>query len=108
LSRRLRRRKDALAGRVQLVVLAVPSAAPNYPPMPTIAETFPGVEYIGWIALAAPAGTPDAVVTQLNLDLGMILARPQIVAKLDFSTYAPEPHWRAALVCERNTSCGGS
>jgi tripartite-type tricarboxylate transporter receptor subunit TctC len=74
--------QDALAGRVQFIVLAVPSAAPhiasgslralatsslerlaNYPQMPTIAETFPGVEYIGWFALAAPAGTPDAVVT---------------------------------------------
>jgi tripartite-type tricarboxylate transporter receptor subunit TctC len=105
--------QDALAGRVQLIVLAVPSAAPhiasgalralatsslerlaNYPQMPTIAETFPGVEYIGWFALAAPAGTPDAVVTRLNRELGMILARPQIAARLadlGFFTYAPEP-----------------
>ena len=37
---------------------------------------------------------PDAVVTRLNRELGMILARPQIAARLadlGFFTYAPEP-----------------
>ena len=77
--------QDTLAGRVQLVVLAVPSAAQhiasgtlrplatssaerlaNYPQVPTIAETFAGVEYIGWFMLVAPAGTPNDIVTRLN------------------------------------------
>jgi tripartite-type tricarboxylate transporter receptor subunit TctC len=77
--------QDALAGRVQLIVLAVPSAAQhiasgalrplatssaerlsNYPQVPAIAETFAGVEFIGWFVPAAPAGTPDEIVIRVN------------------------------------------
>jgi tripartite-type tricarboxylate transporter receptor subunit TctC len=105
--------QDTLAGRVQLTVLAVPSAAPhiasgalralatssparlaNYPQIPTIAETFPGTEFSGWFAFVAPAGTPDEVVNRVNRELAVILKNPQIVAKLadlGFFTYAPQP-----------------
>jgi len=105
--------QDTLAGRVQLTVLAVPSAAPhiasgalralatssparlaNYPQIPTIGETFPGIEFSGWFALAAPAGTPDAVIDRLNRELAVILKNPQIVtrlADLGFFTYEPAP-----------------
>ena len=105
--------QDTLAGRVQLTVLAVPSAAPhiasgalhalatssparlaNYPQIPTIAETFPGIEFSGWFALAAPAGTPEAVFERVNRELAVILKNPQIVGKLaelGFFTYEPEP-----------------
>jgi tripartite-type tricarboxylate transporter receptor subunit TctC len=93
--------QDVLAGRVQLIVLAVPSAAQhiasgalrplatssaerlsNYPQVPTIAETFAGVEFIGWFILAAPAGTPDEVVMRLNREMDLILKNPQISGKL--------------------------
>jgi len=105
--------QDTLAGRVQLTVLAVPSAAPhiasgalralatssparlaNYPQIPTIAETFPGIEFSGWFALATPAGTPEAVTERVNRELAVILKNPQIVSKLaelGFFTYEPEP-----------------
>jgi tripartite-type tricarboxylate transporter receptor subunit TctC len=105
--------QDTIAGRVQLTVLAVPSAAPhiesgalralatssparlaNYPQIATIAETFPGIEFSGWFALAAPAGTPEDVVNRVNRELAVILKNPQIVAKLaelGFFTYEPEP-----------------
>jgi tripartite-type tricarboxylate transporter receptor subunit TctC len=93
--------QDTLAGRVQLVVLAVPSAAQhiaggalhalatssaerlsNYPQVPTIAETFPGVEYIGWFMLVAPAGTPDDIVARLNYEMDRILKNPEVSGKL--------------------------
>jgi tripartite-type tricarboxylate transporter receptor subunit TctC len=105
--------QDTLAGRVQLTVLAVPSAAPhiasgalralatssaarlaNYPQIPTIAEMFPGIEFSGWFALAAPASTPEAVIERVNRELAVILKNPQIVGKLaelGFFTYEPEP-----------------
>ena len=93
--------QDTLAGRVQLVVLAVPSAAQqiasgtlralatssaerlsNYPQVPTIAETFAGVEYIGWFMLVAPAGTPNDIVIRLNSEMDRILKNPEVSAKL--------------------------
>ncbi len=105
--------QDTLTGRVQLAVLAVPSAAPhiasaalralatssparlpNYPQVPTIAETFPGIEFSGWFALAAPAGTPGPVTDRVSKELAIVLKNPQIVAKLaelGFFTYDPAP-----------------
>jgi tripartite-type tricarboxylate transporter receptor subunit TctC len=106
--------QDVLAGRVQLIVLAVPSAAQhiasgalrplatssaerlsNYPQVPAIAETFAGVEFIGWFILAAPAGTPSEVVMRLNREMDVILKNPQISGKLAdlgfFTTGADTP-----------------
>jgi tripartite-type tricarboxylate transporter receptor subunit TctC len=36
------------------------------PDVPTVAETIPGYELIGWVAAFAPAGTPPDVVAKLN------------------------------------------
>jgi len=92
---------DVLAGRVQLVILAVPSVAPfiadgrlrplavssltrlaNYPDVPPIADNFPGVEMIGWFGIAAPAGTPPDIVERMNRELDKILKDPQVQHQL--------------------------
>ena len=39
---------------------------PTSPDIPAAAETVPGFEALGWFALLAPAGTPDAIVRQVN------------------------------------------
>jgi tripartite-type tricarboxylate transporter receptor subunit TctC len=68
----------ALAGPIasgRLKALAVTSTArlPELPHVPTVAETLPGYEATGWFALMAPAGTPAAIVDQVNADLGAVL-----------------------------------
>ncbi|NLS06083.1 tripartite tricarboxylate transporter substrate binding protein [Rhizobium sp. P32RR-XVIII] len=51
--------------------------------IPTVAENgFPGFEAVTWIGIAAPAGTPDVVVTKLNSLLGEIMHDPQVAAKV--------------------------
>ncbi len=93
--------QDMLAGRTQLTILAVPSAAPhiasgalrplavsslqrlpNYPGIPPISDTFPGVEVIGWFSIAAPARTPPDIVTRMNQELDRILKDPEVVQQL--------------------------
>jgi tripartite-type tricarboxylate transporter receptor subunit TctC len=93
--------QDTLAGRVQLIVLAVPSAAPhiasgalrplavsslgrleNYPDVPPVADLFKGVEVIGWFVIAAPAKTPADVVAKMNRELDKVLKDPDIVKQL--------------------------
>ena len=59
-----------LAGKV--IGLAVGSTArlPNVPDMPTSIEAgTPGFQAEGWNALFAPAGTPDAIISKLNVAL---------------------------------------
>ena len=93
--------QDTLAGRTQLVILAVPSAAPfmkrgdlralavssarripGFEDIPPIAETFPGFDFIGWFALVAPAGTPPAVVQRVNAELDQALKDREVVQRL--------------------------
>jgi tripartite-type tricarboxylate transporter receptor subunit TctC len=93
--------QDTLAGRTQIVVLAVPSAAqfikneklrplavtwakriPGYENVPTIAETFSGFEFIGWFAFVAPAGTPRDAVQRMNREIDRILKEPEVTQRL--------------------------
>ena len=113
--------QDTLAGRTQVTILAIPSAAPyirsgglkpigvswpkrlpQYPQVPSIAETYPGVELTGWFVVAAPAGTPAEIVTRLNRELDKILKAPEMANKLEeFGFYtegADTPEGTAAFV----------
>ena len=82
-SGRGRRLQDLMGGRIAMIVesvgaltgavqggsvkpLAVASARrlPNLPDLPTVDETIPGFEAVGWFVLSAPAKTPSAVVAE--------------------------------------------
>lgn len=49
------------------------------PDLPTIAESgFPDYEYGTWVGVAAPVGTPKAIVDKLSAESIKILARPDV------------------------------
>ena len=94
--------QDTLAGRTQLVILAVPAAAPfvrrgelralaetfarripGYEDVPAVAETFTGFEFIGWFALVAPAGTPADVVQRMNREVDKVLRDAEVSQRLE-------------------------
>ncbi len=53
------------------------------PDMPTISESgLPGFEAITWVALLAPARTPDLAIQRLNTELAAVLDDPDTVARL--------------------------
>lgn len=53
------------------------------PDVPTIAESgLPGYEASAWFGLVAPAGTPAAIVEQLNRDVAAVLADNDVRSKL--------------------------
>jgi hypothetical protein len=55
-----------------------PERLPQFPDLPTVAETLPGFEAGGWLVLLAPAGTPATVVAKANADLIKALGDPEI------------------------------
>jgi tripartite-type tricarboxylate transporter receptor subunit TctC len=57
------------AGNAVPLAIAGSKRLPNFPNLPTVAETLPGFEAIGWQVLVAPAGTPAAIVQKANADL---------------------------------------
>lgn len=51
--------------------------------IPTVAETYPGYEVIGWFQVMAPTGTPAAAVERVNQDVNRILQQPDLVTRLN-------------------------
>ena len=92
---------DLVAGEVQLVTgtipallplikdkrikpLAVTSAkrSPALPDVPSMSEAgFKGFDVLNFFALAAPAGTPAAVIEKLNTALNKVVAMPEVLAR---------------------------
>jgi tripartite-type tricarboxylate transporter receptor subunit TctC len=66
------------------VPLAVASASrlAVSPNLPTVAETLPGFEAVGWQVLMAPPGTPDAIIQKVNADLVKAMSDPEAKKKL--------------------------
>jgi tripartite-type tricarboxylate transporter receptor subunit TctC len=53
----------------------------NWPEVPTVAETVPGYEVRGWIALAAPKNLPRPVLARLQQAVHQALARPEVIER---------------------------
>ena len=66
----------------------------------TPAETVPGLTAVGWTALFAPKGTPQAIVQQLSEDLRKPLEDPDVRARLETIGGTPfQAIYTAELAC---------
>jgi tripartite-type tricarboxylate transporter receptor subunit TctC len=52
------------------------------PDVPTIGDTVADYAVSGWLGIAAPRGTPEAVIARLNQEINATLATPAIKARL--------------------------
>jgi tripartite-type tricarboxylate transporter receptor subunit TctC len=107
--------QDVLSGRIHLVVIGIPAAAPHVragrlralavitreraaalPEVPTAAEAgLKDFEVTTWYGVLAPAGTPRPIIARLNGELVKIMNAPDMKAKLaasgtDALTSSPE------------------
>ena len=65
------------AGRVRALGVTSSKRTALAPDLPTIAETVPGYEFIGWYSLLAPAKTPPEIVAKLNAEVVRSLSTPE-------------------------------
>jgi tripartite-type tricarboxylate transporter receptor subunit TctC len=70
------------AGQVKLVAVASPQRLPEFPDLPTVAETIPGFAAAGWLIVAAPLGTSALIVSKVSEDLTKVLNDPDVKKKL--------------------------
>jgi tripartite-type tricarboxylate transporter receptor subunit TctC len=105
---------DLLSGQVQLYFVGIPGTvqylkagklralgvtasrrSPAAPEVPTIAESgVPGFNATTWWGILAPAGTPQAIISRLDQEVGRILRQPDLRANLDeqgFESVASTP-----------------
>jgi tripartite-type tricarboxylate transporter receptor subunit TctC len=54
----------------------------DFPDLPTVAETIPGFAATGWQIMAAPKGTPDAIIQKVSTDLRQVVDDAEIKRKL--------------------------
>ena len=71
------------SGRVRLLGIAKATRAPNYPDLPTVAETVSGYSSGGWFGFVAPAKVPREIITILNREANAAMKRPEVRAKLE-------------------------
>ena len=70
------------AGQVKLIAVASPQRLPEFPYLPTVAETIPGFAAAGWLLVAAPVGTPRPIIDKVSADLTKALNDPDVKKKL--------------------------
>ncbi len=93
--------QDTIAGRTQVVLVSSAAMLPflkrgdlrplavsagkrvrGLEDVPTLAESYPGLEYVGWFALLAPTGTPASVIQRANRDVDRVLTDPDVAQRL--------------------------
>jgi len=80
------------AGKLKMLAFASAKRLPQFPDVPTMAETIPGYEASVSFGLFATAGTPDAIVKKVNGDVQKIVGDPDFRQKyLDRFAVQPVP-----------------
>jgi tripartite-type tricarboxylate transporter receptor subunit TctC len=115
---------DLMANRVQVFFDSIPSALPHVraghlkalavtgptptaaaPDLPTVGASVPGYEFTVWQGLAAPAGTPPAVIQKLYSEVAEIMAQPDVkktLVDLGADPLSVAPGGFAALIASEN------
>ena len=70
------------AGKVRALATAGKKRSSAFPEVPTLSETFPGLEVTPWLALFAPAGVPAAVVERLRDETSRLLANEEMRGRI--------------------------
>ena len=79
-------------GKVKALAVGLPQRAPLLPDVPTLAEAgLPGFPGQGWWGLAAPRGTPPAIVERLNSEFAKLFSEPKFKAFLDKQAVVSAP-----------------
>jgi tripartite-type tricarboxylate transporter receptor subunit TctC len=70
------------AGKAKLLAVVDAERHPDFPDVPTMKEVYPEYDILNWFGIFAPAGTPDAVVRQLNAEINKVAQLPELRAHL--------------------------
>ena len=70
------------AGNIKFIAVAQEQRLKDYPNVPTLAETMPGVTSITWMAVSAPPGTPKAITQKISDAIGKGFREPDMQARI--------------------------
>jgi tripartite-type tricarboxylate transporter receptor subunit TctC len=79
-------------GKVRAIAVNGELRTPQLPQLQTMGEQGYAFPLMGWQGIFAPAGTPDAIVKRLNVEIAKIQTLPELKAQyLKMNTVAPPP-----------------
>jgi len=68
------------AGKLNGLAVGGTERLPDYPNIPTVAETIPGFDVTPWVGVFAPAKTPKEIVTRLSKEIEALVKDPEVVS----------------------------
>lgn len=89
------------AGQVKALAVSSPQRLAVLPDVPTVAETVPGYQMVGWQGVWAPKGTPAPIIARLNAALVKVVHTPAIsqrIADLGYETRGTSPQEMAQVI----------
>lgn len=71
------------AGKLRTLAVSTGQRSQLTPDIPTMKEAgLPEIENVAWMAIMAPASTPDEIVARMNQEINAVLAMPEVKEKL--------------------------
>ena len=85
-------------GRVKPLAVTSAKRSPALPDVPSMGEAgLSGIDVVNYFALAAPIGTPTAVIEKLNLTLNKVVVLPEVAARFKADAVEAAPGSPALL-----------
>ena len=85
-------------GRVRPLAVTSAKRSPALPDVPSMAEAgLSGIDVVNYFALAAPMGTPAAVIEKLNFTLNKVVVLPEVAARFKADAVEAAPGSPALL-----------
>ena len=86
------------AGKLKALAVTSAKRSPALPDVPTLAESgIAGAESGSWVALLAPAGTPQSVIDKIVADVKDVIANPEVRSQLVSQGATPQTGTPAQL-----------
>jgi len=88
-------------GKFRLLAISTEKRSPQFPDVPTVAETVPGFTMTGWHGVFVPARTPQPIVDKLSVTLATIGHDPEfnkILSNLGIDTVSSTPDGLAQAI----------
>jgi tripartite-type tricarboxylate transporter receptor subunit TctC len=77
------------SGRLRAIAVAAEKELAGLEGIPLAKDSVPGLSMYGWFMVAAPKGTPTAIVQRLNTEINNAIKLPDVVGKFrEFGTYS--------------------
>jgi tripartite-type tricarboxylate transporter receptor subunit TctC len=75
------------SGKLRALAVSGAKRSTILPEMPTIAETVPGFNVLGWQGFLAPKGTPHEIIRQLHREIVAVITLPEVRQRLEELAY---------------------